>query len=719
MSMNGGIDTVTLELLRQGPSGGQLLSASTPYLALCGNGPAEAVFLPLDQRDFQRRLAALRYGVGGAPGLNTEAARAGALEDMARDMTRILDQVRALPGAIERASAEMIHLRLVLSATELAMLPFELANTPRGLPGEGLPLCLVQGTKPVIVTRETRRLRPPPPPWPTNPRILFAHVSHADVPEGLVRAHLLALARALRPWTGWALDGKDADELDRYLTVLPAASVRSIAAACAERAYTHVHVLAHGTDDVEPHTGERRYALALHADGSTTDIVPVSGALLASALRAGGNAVPTVVTLASCDAGNVGSLLVENGSVAHALHESGVSLVIASQLPLSMKGSVVMAETLYHELLSGTDPRLASHVTRQALFREQRSHHDWASLVVYANLPADPRREFDRVRFAHHKIAVDSGMAWLNRHGQPSGRELDAFRAAADALEEQGKAADPVRAQAVDSLLASVAVRWCDPDWPDPREPARAGPPGPCDEPDPERAGDELSRRRAWRCPPRRISSGERRFPSLADSDERTSIERAIDHYEHVFARDPRLLWAGINALALRWYVERLRRSGEAVPFSPKDEKEWCGLVWLADQRLRAGAFARAEEADALAARIELRVLGQLLPAPNSINPSLELDVKTEAEEDIHRLLGLVGPTAWEALALRRQLLRYERWWARPDVSREAWRDEAAGIPPPPEAVRYNDPPTRVRALAHALRAKLDGRGVPIGWDVR
>ncbi|WP_437723500.1 CHAT domain-containing protein [Sorangium sp. So ce861] len=715
MSMNGGIDTVTLELLRQGPSAGQLLSASTPYLALCGNGPAEAVFLPLDQRDFQRRLAALRYGAG-APGANTEAARAGALEDMARDMTRILEQVRALPGAMERASAEMIHLRLVLSATELAMLPFELANTPRGLPGEGLPLCLVQGTKPVIVTRETRRIRPRPPVWPHNPRILFAHVSQAEVPESLVQAHLLALARALRPWTGWAPDGMSADELARYLTVLPAASVRGIAEACADRAYTHVHVLAHGTDDVEPHTGERRYALALHRDGSLTDMVPVSGAVLASALRAGRHAVPTVVTLASCDAGNVGSLLIENGSVAHALHESGVSLVVASQLPLSMKGSVVMAETLYRELLSGADPRLASHAARQALFREQRSHHDWASLVVYANLPADPQREFARVHLAHHTIAVDSGMAWLNRHGQPSGPELETLRSAADALEAQGKAGDPERAQAADSFLASAAVRWCDPDWPDPREPVRASPPGPCDEPEPDRDADETSRRRAWRCPPRRASSGVRRFPSIADSDERSSIERAVDHYERVFARDPSLLWAGVNALALRWYAGRLRSPGEPVLFSDEDVTEWNGLFWLSDQQLRAGALARAAEADALAARIELRVLGQLVPRSGALDAQREL-AKAEATMELDRLLDLVGPRAYGAFALRRQLLRYERWWARPDVTREAWRD-VADLALRLEAIDPDDPLLALRKLARALRAELDSRGVPIGWDV-
>ncbi len=66
---------------------------------------------------------------------------------------------------------------------------------------------------------------------------------------------------------------------------------------------------------------------------------------------------PAVVTLASCDSGKFGTPLLPGASLAHGLHEKGISLVVASQHPLSHAGSAVLTEVLYERLLRGDDPR--------------------------------------------------------------------------------------------------------------------------------------------------------------------------------------------------------------------------------------------------------------------------------------------------------------------------------------------------------------------------
>ena len=66
---------------------------------------------------------------------------------------------------------------------------------------------------------------------------------------------------------------------------------------------------------------------------------------------------PTVVTIAACDSGSVGSGVGAGASIAHALHEAGIPLVVASQFPQSFAGSVVMTEVLYEGLRRGATPQ--------------------------------------------------------------------------------------------------------------------------------------------------------------------------------------------------------------------------------------------------------------------------------------------------------------------------------------------------------------------------
>jgi hypothetical protein len=401
--------TLTLELLRHGPAHNQLLSPLTPYLALCENHPAVTLQLPLEHNQLLHRLGALSYRLG-------EASRGFQLHDTAKLLADLLGSIPGLtadmnrqggpsggtsggataakPGAVNgtrAATADGItHLRLVLSASELALLPFELTLSPPGFPGEGQPL-LLQSLSPVCITRETRRVAESALVWPDETRLLLVVASPAGHEPVPALAHLLALRQRIEPWVGRA------DQLAQHLTVLSHASLEDIEAACAATPFTHVHILAHGSEYRDGYN--TRFGLVLHRAGEPDGAADlVSGERLASALRtpcrsAGAAAArlggPAVVTLASCNSGAVGSVAGVGASIAHALHQAGIPLVIASQFPLSFGGSVRMVEALYGGLLWGEDPRSLLVELRRQLHAQFPDSHDWASLTAYSSLPAD------------------------------------------------------------------------------------------------------------------------------------------------------------------------------------------------------------------------------------------------------------------------------------------------------------------------------------------
>jgi hypothetical protein len=91
------------------------------------------------------------------------------------------------------AESPPTHLRLV-SASGLALLPFELAVAPIGFPGAGQPL-LLQSVHPVAIMRETRRVAVEQVVWPERTRVLFIVASPPELPAPPAAAHLLALRR--------------------------------------------------------------------------------------------------------------------------------------------------------------------------------------------------------------------------------------------------------------------------------------------------------------------------------------------------------------------------------------------------------------------------------------------------------------------------------------------------------------------------------------------
>jgi hypothetical protein len=105
------------------------------------------------------------------------------------------------------------------------------------------------------------------------------------------------------------------------------------------------------------------------------------------------------VTLATCGSAEQGSVKIPGASLAFELHDSGIPLVVGSQFPLSVDGSLLMTESIYRGLLAGRDPRSVMWETRESMQanmpqgspqpgRTERAAHDWASLTIYAAFPA-------------------------------------------------------------------------------------------------------------------------------------------------------------------------------------------------------------------------------------------------------------------------------------------------------------------------------------------
>lgn len=645
--------TITLELLRHGSDHNQLLSPLTPYLALSGNHDAETVHVEQEHMQLLRRLSDLRYQGG-------RAASDASLREAGAAVSRMLGSIQSLRAELDAVRLEkgLVHLRLILSASELALLPFELVSAPSGFPGQGQWLSL-QTSTPIVLTREVRRVAPASFAWPARPRILVASASPPGVPDVPLRQLLLALRHALAPW----ITTGSTSEIEEHIQLLPSASLDDIYRACAAEAFTHVHILAHGVS-VPSDDGVLRYGLAFHAEGDLGAQDLVSGARLAAALRchrsdgSGELSSPVVVTLASCDSGNVGSVMTPGASLAHHLHEAGIPLVIASQLPLSFRGAAILAETLYGGLLWGDDPRAIIHQLRQELHMRCPETHDWASLVAYAAFPADFERQIDRVKLERRRFAVNTAMARIDL-GQQAAR--GAFAATADEGHAGGESAsDRALKMAMDRLKAAM---------PRPGEIERQ-----------KLRGETLGR----------LGSAEKRYANILDkrasalpegreklalqAEIRATLTSARRHYLDAFRLDMSAVWALAQRLAL-----------DVALGEPLDAAQWVTAHGLALFCLAEGSPRDVIGAHGTLA--ELYVLAQALPKDHA----MRIDVAAHARSHVNTLLTLASPDSLDAYSVRLQLARYATWW---------WRDTPA-----------------LRELPGELVKRLDEAGVPARRD--
>jgi hypothetical protein len=399
---------VEVELLRHGPRHNQLLSPLTDYLAMCGDFPGGVVRVPIEHAEALNLLDDLRYTVSSVDDDDRLAVvrdRAGA------QLAGMLAAVPGLAGVLagEQSDAHSLtHLRLVVSAAELAILPFELAKVPVGAGSVGDDWLALQPDRPVCITRQVRGV-PAATRWPTQFRILF--VSGDDVPFA---EHLDLFARLLEPWRSDELrqDGSAPRKWSsEHLTVIERATLDEVRAAVAEHDFTHVHVLAHGAE-----TGSRRSVR--HGIALGDRVVTGSELALALSSSAGGRVhrhLPSVITLASCDSAAQGSVITPGGSVAHDLHASGIPLVMASQFPISQQASVPFTETFYRGQLAGEHPLVSITDVRRQLATQFGDEHAWASIVVYEALPDDFETHLHSILYWQTRRAQDTALARLER----------------------------------------------------------------------------------------------------------------------------------------------------------------------------------------------------------------------------------------------------------------------------------------------------------------
>ena len=402
-------EKIVLEFVRPGPSHNQLLSPLTSYMALCGDSQPVTLHIPIEHHKLLNRIRSLRYMIkNGSTGVTIpDPIRESQVVELGEEVASIFSNIQTLNSEISRAQGKvlgaipdkdgsLVHLRLVLSGSELSLIPFELAISPQAFPGEGLEFCL-QGDMSIAMTREIRRHRPAPIPWDRaiEPRILFISAEPAGmtVPK---KSHIHALRQAMEPWIHWPhKNDKNTDRtafIKERLRLLINPSINDIYNHCSKNQYTHIHILAHGV--AYKKAGEQRFGLALCQQHDKNQIEVVSGKKIAKALQAKftdslGRSQPLMVTLATCDSGNTGSLLIPGGSIAYDLHAEGIPWVFASQFPLTKKGSVKMTETLYPRILRGMDPRQVLYEVRRQLYMTSEMDHDWASMTVFASMPDD------------------------------------------------------------------------------------------------------------------------------------------------------------------------------------------------------------------------------------------------------------------------------------------------------------------------------------------
>ena len=419
---------VNVELLRPGPPQNQLLSPLTQYLAICGEAGAGVVTVPYEHATFERKLKELRYETGDP------ADRLAMLHDIGVDMGRMLGAVPGLPGSLAMGAADndlLIHLRLTVSASELALLPFEFAKVPIGPNATAEDWLALKTRPPVAVTRHIRSVSAENVVWPHQPRILFV----AGDPDVIPFAeHRAALLEAIRPFVDPGRDDPATspdgmrEQFGDLLTILVNPTLNDVLRECRATRYTHVHLLTHGDfDDTAPDFYGRSYGLVLRGSESVSDIV--SGERFSTALTSIVDDRihrPTVISVASCDSGNVGSVVRPGASFAHALHQGGVPLVVASQFPLSIEGSVPLVETLFRGLLWGGHPLVLLQEIRAELHARHTSRwHDWASLVVYEALPPNVAEQLERTRYCQARRAIDAALeridAGIERSGNGAG----------------------------------------------------------------------------------------------------------------------------------------------------------------------------------------------------------------------------------------------------------------------------------------------------------
>jgi len=412
-----------IEFFRFGELDTGMLRAKDLYLVTSGNSPVRRVEIPIDHVEFIDLLDQLRYGKQ-----IDESTRLEALKELSRIVTGVVGELKQ--------PAAPVQIDLVTNAAELSALPFELALDSAGRSA------FAASDPPLVLTRRVRReshgVRQE---WWSEPRILFAVASPAGAGAAVpLDDHRKALRDALDPWIQpLRLENFPvvlrSDE--KVLTTVEKASLEAIRAVGAQakadkRPFTHLHILAHGC--LIGKGLKARFGLTMHgSDGGMVEVTPEQ---LYAAIKEFAEDL-TVVTLAVCDGGNQANSIAGGASVAHALHSSGIEVVVGSQFPLTFPGSIRFTRTFYRELLCGQDVRDALHRARSDLYQLKDVGHDWASLVGYVQLPEDYVDRLRAVQLRAQLASLRTAQKWSDDLKEHEIRDSNAYEEVAERLQER------------------------------------------------------------------------------------------------------------------------------------------------------------------------------------------------------------------------------------------------------------------------------------------
>ncbi|MBN1207883.1 MAG: CHAT domain-containing protein [Myxococcaceae bacterium] len=259
-----------------------------------------------------------------------------------------------------------VHITFRLAAAELYSLPWELVTLKASGQHLGeLPRCHVHYEWPGVPAPAEDAAAPA-----EGGRILFAwSAAGGDVPA---EEHLNAL-REVCERNDYPFDpGRD---------VVGQVSLRKLreALAASEEPVAALHILCHGARS--PYRGSGDFGLQWNAsEGEGKAFVDPGDLRQALAPHAG---KVRMVVLCACLSGNAvpDSHL---GSVAQALHRVGIPAVVASRMPLTVRGSIQMTRILYEELLGKLSPLSRALSAVRGRLQEDAESLDWASLQMYA-----------------------------------------------------------------------------------------------------------------------------------------------------------------------------------------------------------------------------------------------------------------------------------------------------------------------------------------------
>jgi hypothetical protein len=210
-------------------------------------------------------------------------------------------------------------------------------------------------------------------PAPERGRVLFAW----SAAGGMVPAehHLRSLEQACQ----------DGDlEFNEQQDTLPRVSLSSLEKRLSEspEPISVLHVLCHGASLETAESGVYGLVWNSSLEGQAKELV--DGTKLGAVLAPYSGTLKLVV-LCACHSGDGGKMASCLGSVAQEVHRAGIEVVVASRLPLSATGSVLMTETLYQKLLVENCSLEESLGAARRKLRVTGGGFDWAALQFYAH----------------------------------------------------------------------------------------------------------------------------------------------------------------------------------------------------------------------------------------------------------------------------------------------------------------------------------------------